>query len=105
MKKTASIFCIVFITLIHLSCSKEKNLVDATVRHYDPIDNCGAYMIELASTTNAQYGLLLKPENLKEKYKDDGLQVVLSYTATDDVHDCGFGGQVPVIHLNCIKKR
>ena len=97
--------CFVFMVLLQLSCSKEENLVDATVRYYDPIDNCGAYMIELESTINTQYGLLLKPENLKNKYKEDGLQVVLTYTTTDDVHDCGFGGQVAVIHLNCIKKR
>ena len=105
MKKRAAIFCVVFLTLIHLSCSKEKNLVDATVRYHDPIDNCGAYMIELESAMNTQFGLLLKPKNLKNKYKEDGLQVVLSYTTTDDVHDCGFGGQVSVIHLDCIKKR
>ncbi len=61
-------------------------------------DTCNAYMIILKGKG------WKKPSNLPKEFEEDGLQILVNYTKTNRVHNCGWGGYPSIIIINRIKK-
>jgi hypothetical protein len=95
-------FLCVFMTMA--GCSKDSTLVTQTgMIIYDQSDDgCGpagggVYMF----VADRKW---YKPDQLAEKYEVDTIQVEITYRMTEETHNCGFGGYVPVIHIVKIKE-
>ena len=67
------------------------------IKYYPPPDNCNDYIILIDDE-------IYKPDYLQEAFKQDDLQVKVTYTITDKEHNCGFIRYKPVIHIIKIKK-
>ena len=79
----------------------EKYETEATVQSRGSFDDCDAFMI---AVQRGEFVKLYKPSNLPAKFQIDKLQVEVSYYITEETHNCGFGGYVPVIYIIKIKK-
>jgi hypothetical protein len=74
---------------------------EGMIKYCPPPDNCNDYMIVIDID---QYTKYYKPDNLPDKFKIDNLQIEVTYHITEEKHNCGFGGYVPVINITKIKK-
>ncbi len=97
---------------IFASCTEKKSsqedasifVENGIVKYTPPEDNCNAYMIVIEQEDPA-YNKYYKPDQLSDQFKVDNLQVKVQFRITEDKHNCGFGGYVPVINIIKIEKR
>lgn len=92
------------LTILGISCEKDKaddrlSLDNGIILYMPPPDNCNDYVI--ITTDNFWY----KPSNLSNDYKIDSLLIRFDFDSTDNFHNCGFGGSIPVIDLTHIEKQ
>ena len=83
-----------------MGCKEEStssNLMTGLIQYFPPPDNCNDYVVRVEDK-------LYYPVNLAEEFRQDSLTVQLSFDVTDSVHNCGFGGSIPVIKVLTIKK-
>jgi hypothetical protein len=108
MKAKKILFVIVLCAAV-AGCNKktdDTNLTtykkEGTVKYYPPPDNCNDYMIVFdIGQSNEKY---YKPDNLSDDFKIDNLQIEVTYRISEEKHNCGFGGYIPVINIIKIKK-
>ena len=74
-------------------------ITENAIVYYRP--NSGAECI-LTLRTERNYSYAL--ENINTEFKEDELQVKISYYITDEVFDCGFGGNLNIIEIVNIEK-
>ena len=74
------------------------DLVSGMVRYLPPPDNCDDYVISVEDQ-------LYYPTDLAEEFRQDSLAVQLSFSLTDSVHNCMFGGVIPTIEVLTITRR
>ena len=90
--------------MISISCKKDEennslNLKDGIILYMPPPDNCNDYVIKTSDN------LWYKPSTLGNDYKTDSLLISFDFDSTDNFHDCGLGGSIPVVDLTHIEKR
>ncbi len=89
-----------------MSCEDEKDdtvYEQAIVKLQEGADTCNTFMI-IIKKDDAVKEDWYKPENLPSKFRVNGLSVLINYTVSNKKHNCGFGGNKPVIVINQIKK-
>ena len=102
MKKIVSFAAILFVLTSAFTCGKEKEedptiyVEIGVIKYMPPPDNCNDYMIIFEKDDQIKYN---KPDNLSDDYKIDGLQIKVTYRKTEEKHNCGFGGYVPIINI------
>ncbi|MDR2041870.1 MAG: hypothetical protein LBP98_06070 [Tannerella sp.] len=72
------------------------------IEYCPPPDNCNDYMIVF--DTDQLDKKYYKPDHLPDDFKINNLQIEVTYRITEEKHNCGFGGDVPVIHIIKIRK-
>ena len=102
-KQILSIICLcAVITGCNADDSDEATYIkDGIIRYVPPPDSCDDYMIVFEIDQFEKY---FKPDNLSDDFKVDGLRVRVTCRITEEKHNCGFGGYVPIIHIIKIKK-
>ena len=103
-KNRIEVLCTILIiafAAICICCEKDdtRNNLNGIILYMPPPDNCNDYVIK--SEDNS----LLKPSNLSDEYRIDSLLIRFAFDSTDNFHNCGFGGSIPVIDLTHIEKR
>lgn len=98
----------IFLLLLFLmtsltSCEKDNNktelqLTDGIIIYMAPPDNCNDYIIRTGN-------YLYKPSVLNSNFAIDSLLIRFAYDSTENGHNCGFGGSIPIINLTHIEKR
>ncbi|MEM6830822.1 MAG: hypothetical protein AAF551_09925 [Bacteroidota bacterium] len=73
-------------------------LTDGTIVFMAPPDNCNDYVIAIDGSNT-----LLKPNNLADSLKVDSLKIKFDFDSTALLHNCNFGGQIPVISIGTIE--
>ena len=91
------------IVIISTSCDNDTNndnlkLENGIIMYMAPPDNCNDYVIKTDDN------LFYKPSDLSKDYKIDSLSIKFSFDSTDALHNCGFGGSIPIIDLTHIEK-
>ena len=94
-------FLILSILFFATSCSEEEvklQTENATI-YYDAseIDNC---IYTIKTENNNFYSV----ENLDETFRENNLQVKISYTITSEKIDCGFSNNLTIIKLESIER-
>jgi hypothetical protein len=74
-----------------------------TIKYMAHIDSCNDYMIVIEKEEQVN-DIYYKPDKLPDDFKVDNLPVKVKYTITEEKHNCGFGGYVPIIHIVKIEK-
>jgi hypothetical protein len=93
-------------------CSKKEKDLDicegkeiyeekGMIKYDPPPDSCDDYMIVFNGNEFDKY---YKPGNLPDDFKIDSLQIEVRYCISEEQHNCGFGGYVPIINILNIKK-
>ena len=103
MKKILFLFAV----FAFLQCSKydgDIKLANCTIKYMGFVDSCDDYMIVIENEDPVR-DIYYKPYKLKNDFKVENLQVKIKYILTEERHNCGFGGYVPIIHIIKIKKR
>lgn len=101
MAKKYGLFILLFATLAIYSCTKEKNMVDATVVDTGDItyDGCG-YLLQMNDSA------LLKPTYLPGAYQHGGMQVKIEYHHTGIQDTCQYGSVIyDMVKLDDIELR
>jgi len=75
----------------------------AIVKFTPPEDHCNAYMIAVVHENG--FDKLYKPNQLSKQFEIDNLKVMVTYRMSEEKHNCGFGGYVPVINIMKIEKQ
>jgi hypothetical protein len=75
---------------------------DGMIKYCPPIDHCNDYMIIFEINQFEKY---YKPDRLSNDFKIDGLRVKVTYRISEEKHNCGFGGYVPVIEILKIRRK
>jgi hypothetical protein len=108
LKKREMRIILLLFLIVSISCSKENSceecipsntIINAQVRWTGPVAGDGCDW-SIVTDANEHF----HPDNLTDEFKQDQLQVQLTYTLTNDKFLCGWGVQMPVIHLLSIKK-
>lgn len=91
----------IFILSFIISCSKEEDqtvIIENATIFYDPVgaDNC-KYSVKTES--NDFYAI----EQLDEKFRENNLEVKISYFITDERMNCGFDTDLPIIKIEKIE--
>lgn len=74
--------------------------VNAIIKYISGVDFCNDYMVEVHSEPHNK---LYRPKNLSEEFAVDNLSVKITFDILNDTtYNCGFGGYVPIIHINSI---
>lgn len=86
-----------------LSCDNENVdanllLTEGIIIYMAPPDNRNSYIIK---TGNFNY----QPADMSSDFKIDSLSIRFAYDETENRHNCGFGGTIPIIELTHIEKR
>ncbi|HET8573369.1 MAG TPA: hypothetical protein VFL76_05810 [Edaphocola sp.] len=101
MLKKYSFFFTVIVACCLCSCSKEKNMVEATVVDTGDItyDGCG-YLLRLNDSA------LLKPTYMPGAYQHDGMQVKIDYHHTGIKDTCQYGSVIyDMVKLDDIERK
>lgn len=111
MKTRTFLFTAIAILMLIMVMGCEKELPENTITekgiifYDDAVDSCGnVYMLKVIDEDNEHYSRWYKPDNLPNKYKVDNLLVKIIYSITDRTHNCGFGGETPIIIIHKISK-
>ena len=75
-----------------------------TIKYMDNYDSCNDYMVVIENEEPV-HDIYYKPDKLSDKFKVDNLPVKVKYIVTEEKHNCGFGGYVPIINIVKIEKR
>ena len=75
---------------------------NAIVKYTPPGDHCNAYMIVIYENGFDKY---YKPDRLSKQFEVGNLKVEVTYRLTEKIHNCGFGGYVPIINIIKIQKQ
>jgi hypothetical protein len=74
------------------------------IQYIPPPDNCNTYMIVIEQE-DPVYNKYYKPDHLPDQFKVDSLNVKVTFSMSEEKHNCGFGGDVPVINIIKIEKQ
>ena len=96
-----------FLTLsgLLISCTDDDNaepnalLEKGTVLYFPGPDNCNDYVIKTDDN------FLYKPDILRSDFQQDSLLIEFTFESTENFHNWGFGGPIPIIVLHEIRKR
>lgn len=73
-----------------------------------PPDNCNDFVLVVEKLDEdgklISFTRFYKPNTLPAEFQKDGMFVVVTYTVSNDTHNCDFGGYVPVINVHHIRK-
>jgi hypothetical protein len=93
------------------SCQEKGKTTDADVfvenciiQYMPPPDNCNTYMV-VVEQENPVYNKYYKPNHLPDQFEIDNLNVKVTVRMSEEKHNCGFGGYVPVINIIKVEKR
>ena len=84
--------------------NKNPEWVNCTIKDMTFIDSCNDYMIVI-EYDDPVHNIYYKPDKLSDNFKVDNLSVKVKYIITEKTHNCGFGGDVPIISIIKIEKR
>lgn len=103
-RKVIQIVSVIVIVITSISCEIAENdsnldFKNGIILYMPPPDNCNDYVIK--SDDNYWF----KPSNLNNDFRIDSLLIRFAFDSTDNFHDCGFGGSIPIIDLIHIEKR
>ncbi len=104
--KPLTILLALFFCMGIVGCEeKDDDIVyeQAVVKLQEGADTCNAFMIIIKKDDDVKEDWY-KPENLPSNFQVNGLSVLINYTVSNKKHNCGFGGNKPVIVINHIKK-
>ncbi len=96
-KYTLALLAVLFMAV---SCSKDKDMVDATIVDTGDITNIGCgYLLQLEDQA------IVQPQYLPSAYQHGGLKVKVKYTHTGIIDTCAFGTVVyDLVSIQDIKK-
>lgn len=91
---------IYFIFFISMGCTDQPTpkteFKEGIILFLAPPDNCNGYILNIDKN-------LYYPSNLHEFFKKDSLLVEIDISETTELHNCGFGGTIPIATINHIK--
>lgn len=108
MKRVIYLFFLFFL-ILSLSCKDDESIpkdslkMEATIVWDGGPDSCNAFMLK-KNNENGTF-TYYKPDQLPKEFKEDNLPVIIYYYLTKDTYNCGFGGEVPIVIINQIKKK
>lgn len=97
MKKLVLLTCCV-LSLFLASCDDDNQfqMEAGTIVFASP--DCNDFIIE---TTTGKF----KPTSLRQEFQTDQLQVIFSFELTQNFHNCGFLGSLPIIEITSMRNR
>ena len=94
------LFIISISLLLFSACERnntvEYEYVEGTIK-YCGLDCCEGWTIYIEKH-------IYYPENLPEEFQIEDLEVLVAYDKTDDIRNCNFGGNAPIIKILDIKR-
>ena len=91
-----------------LGCQKELSCVDCMPGGQEKIaivDYSGDPALDGCDWSLIVGNATFHPDNLDDAYKVDQLEVVVSFASTGGNFICGFGANIPVVHINSIREK
>ncbi len=104
MKKSLFILLSLGIGLAAVSCGDDnippdEELQEGIILYLPPPDNCNDFIIW------TEGNIMYKPASIDRYFEVDSMLIRFAFDETEALHNCGFGGSIPVIDLTYIEER